>query len=111
MKINSKAFAILILSASPPFHTIWSLTCLHTFFTFDPYIPFLNQARTGCRPARTWFLKIDPVRIVCMCMCVCVCVCVCVCLRVCVCPPPRLLITSGVMWCDIDSKRLVKQVL
>ena len=29
-------------------------------------------------------------------MCVCVCVCVFVCL------PPRLLITSGVMWCDID---------
>ena len=36
-------------------------------------------------------------------------VCICVCLRVC--PPPRLLITSGVMWCDIDSRRLVKQVL
>ena len=34
-------------------------------------------------------------------MCVCVCVCVC--------PPPRLLITSGVMWCDIDSRRLVKK--
>ena len=28
-------------------------------------------------------------------MCVCVCVCVCVC------PPPRLLVTSGVMWCDM----------
>ena len=26
----------------------------------------------------------------------------CVCLRVCVCPPPRVLITSGVMWCDMD---------
>ena len=22
--------------------------------------------------------------------------------NVCVCPPPRLLITSGVMWCDMD---------
>ena len=48
-------------------------------------------------------------------MCVCVCVvCVCVCVSVCVCvfmcPPPRLLIPIGVMWCDIDSKRLVKQV-
>ena len=21
----------------------------------------------------------------------------------CVCPPPRLLITSGVMWCDIET--------
>ena len=30
---------------------------------------FLSQA---C----VWFLKIDPVRIICMCVCVCVCVCV-----------------------------------
>ena len=30
---------------------------------------------------------------------------------VCVCPPPRPLITSGVIWCDIDRVRLVKQVL
>ena len=36
---------------------------------------FLNQAR---RPARAWFLKIDPVQIVCMHVCVCVCVCLCV---------------------------------
>ena len=35
----------------------------------------------------------------------------CVCLCVCVCPPPRLLITSGVMWRDVDPMRLVKQVL
>ena len=27
---------------------------------------------------------------------------VCVCIFVCVCPPPRLLITNGVMWHDID---------
>ena len=45
----------------------------------------LNQACAGLWPARTWFLKIEPVRIVCMCVCVCVC------------PPLRLLITSGVM--------------
>ena len=32
---------------------------------------FLNQARAGLRPARSWFLKIDPVRIVCMRACVC----------------------------------------
>ena len=38
---------------------------------------------------------------------VCVCVCVCVCL--CVCPPPRLLITSGVIWRDMDHKRLVRK--
>ena len=62
---------------------------------------FLNQAHAGLWPARIWFLKIDPVRIICMCMCVFACVC----------PPPRLLITSGVMWRDIDSIRLVKQVL
>ena len=28
-----------------------------------------------------------------------------------VCSPPRLLITSGVMWRDIDLMRLVKRVL
>ena len=49
-----------------------------------------------CRSC-AWFPKIDPVRIVCT--------------RVCVCPRPRLLITSGVMWSDIDLIRLVKQVL
>ena len=32
-------------------------------------------------------------------------------MRVCVCPLPRLLITSGVMQCDIDPISLVKQVL
>ena len=37
---------------------------------------FLNQARAGLWPARTWFLKIDPVRIVSMRVCVCVCLCV-----------------------------------
>ena len=36
-------------------------------------------------------------------MCVCVCVCVCL--------PLRLLITSGVIWRDMDPMRLVKQVL
>ena len=56
------------------------------------WLQFLNQVHA-------WFLKIKPVRIVCMCVCVCVC------------PPPRLLITSDVMWHDIDSIRLVKQVL
>ena len=28
-----------------------------------------------------------------------------------VCLPPRLLITSGMMWCDMDSIRLVKQIV
>ena len=36
----------------------------------------LNQARAGRRPARAWFLKVEPVRIVSMCVYVCVCVCV-----------------------------------
>ena len=54
-----------------------------------------------------------------MCVCVCWCMraCMCVCVVyvcvyvVCVCPPPRLLITRGVMWRDMDPIRLVKQVL
>ena len=62
-----------------------------------PYSGFLNQARAGCRPARAWFLKVEPVRIVSMCVCVCVCVCACACACACACPPPRLLITSGVI--------------
>ena len=33
------------------------------------------------------------------------------CVCVCVCPPPRLLITSGMMWRDMNPMRLVKQVL
>ena len=97
----------------PPLQNIGECTGHHYYWNFcsivmvllmcrqnksDKNTTFLNQARAGLRPARAWFLKIDPVR-----MSVCVCVCVC--------PPPRLLITSGVMWCDIDSRRLVKQVL
>ena len=50
-----------------------------------PLIIILNQTHAGHRPARAWFLKIDPVRIVdmhvCVCLCVCVCVFVCVCAR------------------------------
>jgi len=30
---------------------------------------------------------------------------------VCVCPPPRLLITSGKIWCDVELLWLVKQVV
>ena len=41
-------------------------------------LKFLNQARAGRRPARAWFLKIDPVRIVGMRIRVCMCVRVCV---------------------------------
>ena len=61
----------------------------------------LNQARASLWPACTWFLKTVSVRMsVCVFVCVCVCMCVHVC--VCVCPPPRLLITSSMMWCDMD---------
>ena len=62
---------------------------------------FLNQARASLWLAHTWFLKIDPVWIIGMRVCVCVCMY----------PRPRLLITSGVMWLDMDLIRLVKQVL
>ena len=56
-----------------------------------------NIFKPGVRwPAHAWFLKYVYVR-----MSVCVFVC----------PPPRLLITSGVMWRDMDPMRLVKQVL
>ena len=51
----------------------------------------LKKVCTGYRLAHTWFLKIVSVRTpayVCVCMCVC--------------PPPRLLITSGVMWTTYD---------
>ena len=58
-------------------------------------LEFLNQVRASLRPARAWFLTIDPVRMS-------VCVFVCVFVYVCVCPPPRLFITSGMMWRDID---------
>ena len=51
---------------------------------------FLNQAWcAGHRPARAWFLEIAFVH-----------ASVCVCLSVC--PPPRPLITSSVMWYDIN---------
>ena len=54
----------------------------------------LNQARAGRTSRRApGFLEL----FLCGCMRVCVCVC----------PRQRLLITSGVMWCDIDPLRLV----
>ena len=49
-----------------------------------------------------WFLKIDPVRIVGMRVRVCVCVYV---------STPRLLITSGMIWHNMNLIQLVKQVL
>ena len=66
-------------------------------------IHLLNQARTGLWLACAWFLKIVSVR-------TSVCICVCMCVLICV-STPRLLITSGVMWCDMDLIQLVKHVL
>ena len=46
-------------------------------FSFSWPHHFLNQARASRRPARAWFLEIDPVRerlYVCLRVCVCVCV-------------------------------------
>ena len=54
-------------------------------------IEFLNQAHA-------WFLIIVSVQMF-------VCVCVCVFVH----PPPRLLITSGMMWHDMDPTLLVKK--
>ena len=51
---------------------------------------------------------------VCVCVCVCMCVCVCVhaCMYVCACVylPLKLLITNGVIWCDMNPTWFVKQV-
>ena len=41
----------------------------------------------------------------------CFCANVCKCVSMFVCPSPRLLITSGLMWCDMDPIQLIKQVL
>ena len=41
----------------------------------------------------------------------CVYMCVYLCVYVSVCPPPRTLIISSVIWCDIGHVRLVKQGL
>ena len=54
----------------------------------------INQAHTSHRPVHAGFLKL-----------------ICAdCQYACVCPCPRLLITSGMMWLDMDLIRLVKQV-
>ena len=65
------------------------------FFSFSVFLfCIFNQAHAG--HIVPGFLELS--------LSVNVCVCVCVFM----CPPPRLLITIGVMWCDIDPKRLVK---
>ena len=56
--------------------------------TFNFIKPGMRQQYAGLWLARSWFLKIDPVQIISM--------------HVCVCPRPKLLITRGVMWRDMD---------
>ena len=56
---------------------------------------FIAHSRAKAQATCAWFLKIALVR-------ASVCVSVC--------PPPRVLITSGVIWCDIGRMQLVKQV-
>ena len=62
-------------------------------------INLLNQVRAGHKPARAWFPKIDPVRIVSMRVRVCLCVCV---------SAPEAI---NNYWRDTNLIRLVKQVL
>ena len=57
-----------------------------------------NQVCASHRPVSTWFLEVAFVLMS-------------VCVYMCVCPPPRSLITSGMIWCDIDPVGLIKQVL
>ena len=57
----------------------------------------------ACSRHTPGFLQLFLCRYLYVCMCICVCMCVC--------PPQMLLITSGVMWCDMDSILLVKQAL
>ena len=67
-------------------------TCYFLFLLKETHaIKFLNQAIAGLWPAHTWFLKIVPVWLF-----VCVYVFVCV-------SAPKAIITSGVMWRDMDS--------
>ena len=55
--------------------------------------------KPGAQATHAWFLEIGLV-----------CTSVCMSVSVSVCLPPRALITSGVIWCDIGHVRLAKQV-
>ena len=76
-------------------HNFWNCT---DKFNGSSLPFFLNQVRAGLGRRAPGFLKL----ILCGSS---------VCVFVCVCPRPRLLLTSGVMWHDMDLIRLVKQVL
>ena len=75
--------------------------CVYKFIMYSTFVlVLLNQACACLQPAHTWFLRIVSVH---KCLYACLHVCVCVCL------PLRLLITSGMMWHDIDPMWLVKK--
>ena len=77
-------------------HTVGVLTIMLMVCLVTPVskLMLLNQACTGHGLAHAWYLEIDLVRDVRVCLCVCICVYVH--------PLPRLVITSGVMWHDMD---------
>jgi len=64
------------------------LSCCLTVQAYDIIKPGMH------RLAHAWFLEIAFVHDVSMHVCLCVC------------PPPRLLVTSGVIWCDYDIELL-----
>ena len=82
-------------------------TLLGSTLFYSPKL-FMFSISHNFKPSavHTWLLEIALVHAL---VCVFVCVCMCVCVSVC--PPPRVLITSGVIWCDIGHMQLVKQVL
>ena len=59
---------------------------------FVPISPIIKAGTHGQRPHAPGFLKFIGFARQYVCLSVCLSVC----------PPPRLLITSGVIWCDID---------
>ena len=95
----------------------FKLTTFFLTFYWDPYfisqIRFILKTRRALATGRhsPGFLKLFLCKHVYVYVYVFACVCVCVCVFACVSLPPRLLITSGVMWRDIDHIRLLKQVL
>ena len=66
-----------------------NLANMQPFVNFSCHL--LNQMCAGLWPVHTWFLETDSVW-----------TSVCVFLHVCVSPPPRILITSGVIWTPYD---------
>ena len=73
---------------------LYAFNCMH--YSQDYFQDFLKQVHAGCGRHVPGYLKL----FLCGHLYVCVCVCVC--------PLPRLLITSGVMWHDMDLISLVK---